>query len=96
MAQATEKSNPLVWLEGMPGSLHRLPLDQVKRWLLARLRELEDEIAEIERAAPSEGWWLQRVGKPVFDLNAPEWDPLLYADYLKAMRQAIVAAIQML
>jgi hypothetical protein len=94
MAQATEKLQA-GW-RAMPGSLDRLPAEQVKSFLLSRLREIDGELAQIEQAAPSAGWWLQRVGQPFFDLSAPDWDPFLYGEYLRTMRRAIVAALQTL
>ena len=94
MAEATEKSNS-IWLQTLPGSLDRLPTDQVRVFLLSRLREIDGEIAQIGQSAPSDGWWLQRVGEPFVDLNAPEWDPFLYLEYLQAMRRAIIAALRM-
>jgi hypothetical protein len=96
MAQATHKQDTLLWLQGMPVSLDRLPADQVKYFLLSRLREIDLEIDQIARVAPSVDWWLQRVGEPFVDLNAPVWDPLLYLEYLKTTRRAIVASLQML
>jgi len=94
MAHATENANE-IW-HAMPGSLDRLPADQVRSFLLSRLRAIDGELAEIERMAPSAGWWLQRLGQPFFDLRAPEWDPFLYGEYLQAMRRAIVTALQTL
>jgi len=96
MAQTTDKSNARLWLQEMPAILDRMPLEKVRVFLLSRLREIDGEIDQINRSAPSTDWLLQRAGDPFVDLNAPAWDPLLYLEYLKATRQAIVATIQML
>jgi len=96
MAQTTDKSNPSQWLQEMPAILDRMPLEKVRFFLLSRLREIDAEIDQINRSAPSTDWLLQRAGEPFVDLNAPAWDPLLYLEYLKATRRAIVATIQML
>jgi len=96
MAQTTDKSNARLWLQEMPPSLERMPLDKVRFFLLSRLREIDSEIEQINQSAPSADWLLQRAGEPFVDLNAPAWDPLLYLEYLKATRRAIVATIQML
>ncbi|MBN1135290.1 MAG: hypothetical protein JXM73_01820 [Anaerolineae bacterium] len=96
MAQTTDKSNALPWLQEMPATLDRMPLDKVRFFLLSRLKEIDGEIDQINRSAPSADWWLQRAGEPFIDLNAPAWDPLLYLEYLKATRRAIVTTIQML
>ena len=96
MAQTTHKSNARLWLQEMPATLEKMPLEQVRFFLLSRLREIDGEIDEINRSAPSTDWLLQRAGKPFIDLNAPAWDSLLYLEYLKATRRAIVATIQML
>lgn len=96
MAQAIQKPNELLWLQGVSDSLDRVPADQAKDFLLSRLREIEYEIDTIRRVAPSEDWWLQRTGGQSVDLNEPAWDPLLYLEYLRAMRRAIVSALQAL
>jgi hypothetical protein len=96
MAQTTDKSNARTWFQEMPSTLDHIPLDKVRFYLLARLREINSEIDQISRSAPSTDWLLQRAGAPFVDLNASAWDPLLYLEYLKATRRAIVATIQML
>jgi hypothetical protein len=94
MAEATEESSS-IWLQALPGALDRLPTGQVRIFLLSQLREIDGEIARVRSGAPSDGWWLLRAGEPPVDLNAPEWDPLLYLEYLQAMRRAIVAALRL-
>lgn len=94
MAQATEKLTA-IW-QAMPDSLDQLPGEQVRTYLLSRLREIDGELDEIERRSPSAGWWLQRVAPPLFDLDAAEWDPFLYREYLHKVRQSIVAALRTL
>jgi len=96
MAQTTDKSNANTWLQEMPPGLERMPLDKVRVFLLGRLKEIDGEIDQINRTAPSTDWLLQRTGKPFMDLNGPAWDPLLYLEYLKATRRAIVATIRMI
>jgi hypothetical protein len=96
MAQTTDKSNERLWLQEMPAALEGMPLDKVRFFLLGRLRDIDSEIDQINRSAPSTDWLLQRTGKPFMDLNGPAWDPLLYLEYLKATRRAIVATIQTL
>jgi hypothetical protein len=96
MAQTTDKSNARPWLQELPSTLDHMPLDKVRFFLLARLREIDGEIDQISRSAPSTDWLLQRAGTPFIDLNAPAWDPFLYLEYLKATRRAIVATIQMI
>jgi len=96
MAQTTHKSNARLWLQEMPATLEKMPREQVRFFLLSRLREIDGEIDQINRSAPSADWLLQRAGQAFLDLNAPVWDPFLYLEYLKATRRAIVATIQML
>jgi hypothetical protein len=96
MAQAIHEPDSLLWFQGMPASMDRLPVDRVKHFLRSRLREVEGEIAHLNRSAPSADWLLQRAGEPFIDLNAPAWDPFLYLEYLKATRRAIVITLHTL
>jgi hypothetical protein len=93
MAQAIHESDLLLWLQGMPVAVDRWPVDRVKHFLRSRLREVEREMAHLNHSAPSADWLLQRAGEPFIDLNAPAWDPLLYLEYLKATRRAIVTTL---
>jgi hypothetical protein len=74
--------------------LERLQGAWLKRYLIHRLQELEDEIVALSEPEGNSTWEMQRAALQGVPLDDPVWDRWMWLEYLKASRAAVIEALR--
>ena len=93
MAQSLSDPEAEALFLDVGAELERLQGAGLRRYLIYRLQELEDEIGALSELEVNSTWEMQRAVLQGLPLDDPAWDRWMWLEYLKASRAALLEAL---